>query len=222
MKSNFIYTTPFGNAAAHYLLAEDNRTGILDSNWSDQQFSTASYALSPICAGSKFCVNIPVTIIGSGGAWRDFTFPAGATYSELYTFFKFRCDTITNASNFFNLQTVGGASNMIMVNLVTGGGIQINCGTANATTTGVISTGIIYSVWTHFRAGGGANAFASVGFSTDENEPQTNSANYAQVTTGTSTSNVALFDMEASGNGGGSYQFGKMRASTSRIGSCPA
>jgi hypothetical protein len=80
----------------------------------------------------------------------------------------------------------------------------------------------VYNVWTHYRAGSGANGPGSVGFSLTEQEA-TSGANFTSTNAGTATGTIGLFDPENTNTGGGlDFYYGKARLSTAAIGSFPA
>jgi hypothetical protein len=59
-------------------------------------------------------------------------------------------------------------------------------GSTTATTVGLVSAGTTYHIWLRYVKGTGANAIASIGFSTDGTRP-TSGNNFAQFTTGDAT-----------------------------------
>lgn len=199
-----------------YIMAEDNRTGVLSSDWSDEHLSVTNFATFPITANSLYCVQLT-----SNATWRDWTAPGGATYGEWYGFFKFRFSALPGAqTNFFNFQT-SAAATQLQLNLTTGGAINMQHGSTSVTTAGTMAANTIYNVWVHYKAGSGANGVGSVAFSTTENEPLLG-PNFVSTTAGTSTANVAIFDPENTNTGGGfNFFYGKFRLSTKPIGSNP-
>jgi hypothetical protein len=96
-------------------------------------------------------------------------------------------NTVVNNMRIFRADdNVGG----IMVSVhVQAGALRVVCGTANATTVSTLSANTLYYGRIRYLKGTGANAVASVEFSTSKTLPGSGNG-FAQTTTGSSANNV--------------------------------
>lgn len=137
---------------------------------------------------------------GTGTTVTRNTAPASAT-GTLYFFFLFRPLVISAQTRIFVFENSMGTE-VCAVDIKADGALIINNGTANATTTGVMSMNTTYFVWGFYAKGTGADGLAYIAFSTTGTRPTSGPGNYAEVTTGSMTTDVTDTAVKITNNGG--------------------
>ena len=196
--------------STNYLYQQDFESGSEPSGWTHGGTVNYNYTTTPL-QGSKSC-----QISDTGFA--DYTF--GQTYSELFTYFRFRLNANpTGSMLIFGLQ-LGGSGTYTSCKIHPDLTAFIADGlSGTASTVGTITTGVTMHFWHHYKAGSGNNAIHSIGFSTDGTEPVTGN-NFATVTSGQVTASLDTLDFEASA-GAEALIFDMVRVAQSDIGSNP-
>jgi len=169
-------------AASAYLLEDNFETGSAPSGWTVSSGWTWNIS-SPTLQGS-FCGRSQG--FGTLTAWKAFT-----AQSTCYYYFLFQTADGTPSSAQFIAQ-LRNSSDAAVVSIVlnTDGTLSVRgAGAPGSTTVGTLSDNTNYHVWVSYTKGTGANAQASVGFSTNGVRP-TSGNNYASLTNGNATTDA--------------------------------
>jgi hypothetical protein len=114
-----------------------------------------------------------------------------------------------------------GGTRLVNIEVGASSRITVRCGTGAATTTDAISTGTTYHFWWRYVKGTGANAQASVAFSTDGTRPPSGNK-FAAVTNGSRTTDANNIIIGPENNSTWEGIFDKVRVSASTIGDNPS
>jgi hypothetical protein len=201
---------PSGGGAS-YLYQQDFESGTEPTGWTHGGTVNYNYTAAPLVGSKSLSI--------SAAGWADYTF--GSSYSELYCYFVCYF-TAYNTALVNQAWQVNGANTQFSMKLDSTGHafVMVPDGShQSAATVTALPLSTLVHVWTHFKVGSGTNAIGSVGWSTDGTMP-TSGNQYAQYTTGTSTTNFNTLDMEDLG-ASVAVIYDKIRIAQSSIGSNP-
>lgn len=173
-----------GGGGPTYLLEENfENTGYDVAGWTEAlNGGTADedYTTGPLQGSQSLRI---VTASGD----QTFVYNAFSAGNERWFYFKVK--PVAHTPSVMQLIQIWNSSQVLIarVDLNSSGTVAIFHGTASATTVGTMSNGTGYHVWAYFN---NSSDTANVAFSTDGTRP-TSGDNFAQVTTGTSTTDAA-------------------------------
>jgi hypothetical protein len=159
--------------------------------------------------------------INTSAAAGTTTSPAFADQADVWGYFLFHPVSLPAATtvmvNF--ITTIG--NDCLRVRINAAGNLLVRAGGGTeATSVGAMSAGNTYHVWIHYVKGSGANAFASVAFSTDGTRP-TSGNNYRESTNGTITSDAQNLRFGQTSSSTFNFVFDKVRVDEAAIGDNP-
>jgi hypothetical protein len=176
----YVIGTPAGIT---YLLEEDCESGSTPSGWTDVNSPTWGYATSPaplVGSGSLRC-NAAGTAVNS--------YKAITASDEVWV--KFKLNFAAAPSGNSQIATLYNSTTAVSIaSIKTTRKLYCSAGGSNSSdTSSALTAGTTYNVWLHYIKGTGSNAYASVGFSTDDTEP-TSGSTFTSISTGTATAQI--------------------------------
>lgn len=141
--------------------------------------------------------------------------------SDVWAYYLLRVITLPSASVIITRFLSGGTEGL-RVRMTTSGTLEVRAGGGTvANTAATLATGTTYHLWLHYTKGTGANAVASVAFSTTGVRP-TSGTTFATSTNGTATVDVSTFALGTTTSGTINLIFDKVRVDDELIGDNPS
>lgn len=200
-------------APSAYLLEENFPTGAAPSGWTISGAWTWNN-VTPVMEGT-YCAKSQD--FGSVLAWKAFT-----AQSTAYAYFLFQTTDVTPSAAYFlaQLRDSGGtAQASVVVNATSELNIRAS-GAPGATTVTQLAINTLYHIWFSYTKGTGANASATVAFSTDGVRP-TSGNQFASLTNGAATADVERMAILGAGGDNIPDYFDRVLVSASQIGDNP-
>ncbi len=199
-----------GGGGGSYIYQQDFESGVEPAGWSHVGTVAYNYATAPAPLRGSFSLGL------ASGANATYIYSSPIS-SDIYGFFE-QADPNQNDTV---LYVFDGSGNVAFYIDNGGGHIRINHGSANAFTSTIYSAPSVLYIWFHYlpASGGGGNGVAEVWVSTTTTKPANGSADYAGLTTGTSTFSSQWF--RPTGPASGTTSVDYFRLSLSPIGSNP-
>ncbi len=187
-----------GGGGVTYLINEGFESGSQPAGWSSNNSMNVppdwgnTTSPSPL-AGSKSLY------LTGGDSEALVSFTAGSPM-ELYCLF--RLDTLNSGTTFpFGFVTSGAANNLAFIGVTTSGTLSIYFNSVHTgESVGTIAVNTTYHLWLRYVKGTGANAFASVEFSTNGTRSGSGN-NYLSASNGDSTADAGFVNFSCYNNG---------------------
>jgi hypothetical protein len=207
-----------GGPPATYLVKQDFEGAGYDNSetWTESGVGIDEDYTGVVLAGSQSLR------INSSAASAHTSSPTFTGQAEVWGYFIYRPASLPAASTVIaNFLTAVG-NDCLRLRINSGGALLIRAGGGTeATSVGTLSAGTTYHIFLYFLKGSGANAFASVAFSTDGTKP-TSGNNYRESTNGTITSDVEVFRFGQASSSTMDFVFDKVRVDDVTIGDNPS
>lgn len=168
---------------ATYLLEENfNATGY-DLVWTESLGTpNEDYATSPAPLEGAQSI-----LLDNTSTTQRANSPTFAEQSTVHGYFLLNVTSLPDSGNSDTYSFKSNTTTICTVQLNASGAMRIVCGAVNSSATvATVTEGTTYHVWPSYTAGTGANAAASLGFSTDGTKP-TSGNNFTSMSNGTST-----------------------------------
>lgn len=197
--------------ASSYLVEENFETGSAPSGWTISGAWTWNNT-SPVMQGTY----TPKS--------QDFATPSAyigfTAQGEVFCYTLYQTANAGSAGGIHQFRDTGN-NNICTISYLATGVVRVLWAdfSANVSTVGTMSSNTTYHVWTRYKKGTGANAIASVGFSTDGTRP-TSGNNYAELTAGAYTVDCDRVLMVGANDNVARY-FDRYLISSSVIGNSP-
>lgn len=217
--SAFLFAGPVPQTPARGVVVASSGTFLINQGFEGTGFDN-SETWSAGSWNSDYTTS-PAPLVGSQSAYASevagtMSSPSFTAQAEVWFYFRINFTTNAAANNTSFAEIRAGGTTVFQLKHRTGNKLLVTCaGASTGDTVNTISNGTTYHIWCHYIKGTGANAVASVGFSSDGVRPIIGNG-FQTTALGTATGDATLIRF----NSGTGFDFvvDKVRVSSSVIG----